>query len=125
MIYDPRGLGPMHHEDPDRYADLPGEPERDCAICAPGQCPGSMCPGSLAPEPCPGSCGACGPRGCDPACQVCAAERAAYEAHLASLDHDCPRQEFLDDPITVAYGVGAEMIRLVPCAICDAQEAGL
>ena len=39
-------------------------------------------------------------------------------------DHDCPKQEFLDDPITRAYGVGAEMVALVPCAVCDAEQAG-
>jgi hypothetical protein len=38
-------------------------------------------------------------------------------------DHDCPKQEFLDDPITRAYGVGAEMVALVSCPVCDAEEA--
>jgi hypothetical protein len=28
-------------------ADPPEEPERDCVICVPGQCPGPECPGSL------------------------------------------------------------------------------
>lgn len=48
-------------------------------------------------------------------------ESDAYEAHYAALAHDCPKQEFLDDPITVAYGVGSEMVRLVPCPVCDAE----
>jgi hypothetical protein len=91
MTTDPRaGCGPLHHEDPGRYADEPDTPERDCVICPPGQCPGpGLCGGSLHPDP----------------------------------GHDCPKQEFLEDPITVAYGVGAEMVALVPCAVCDALEA--
>ena len=37
-------------------------------------------------------------------------------------EHDCPRQAFLDDPITQAYGVGGEMLHLITCAVCDARE---
>jgi hypothetical protein len=120
---DPRaGLGPRHHEDPDRYIDGPE--------------PGDVIPGTEyeaggmydpEPEPCPSACSVCaasGFPGCSPACEPCAAERAAYEAYLADTDHQCPREEFLNDPITVAYGVGAEMLHLVPCAVCDAREAG-
>jgi hypothetical protein len=47
---------------------------------------------------------------------------ADYEAWLGSRAHDCPREAFLDDPITVAYGVGSEMLHLIPCAVCDAEE---
>jgi hypothetical protein len=53
------------------------------------------------------------------------AEEALYENYLASdehklkLGHECPRTEFLNDPITIAYGVGGEMVHLVPCFICD------
>jgi hypothetical protein len=36
--------------------------------------------------------------------------------------HDCPREAFLDDPITVAYGVGAEMVHLVSCAVCGPPD---
>jgi hypothetical protein len=115
MIYDPRGLGPMHHEDPDRY----DGPDHDDVIPGTEYEPGGM----YDPEPCPSGCSVCGPDGCDPGCQVCAAERAAYEAHLASLDHDCPREVFVNDAITEHYGV-AGMVSMIPCAVCDAQEAG-
>lgn len=37
----------------------------------------------------------------------------------ADAEHDCPREAFLDDPITVAYGVGSEMLHLIACAVCD------
>lgn len=33
--------------------------------------------------------------------------------------HDCPKAAFLDDPITVAYGVGSEMVGLIACPVCD------
>jgi hypothetical protein len=38
------------------------------------------------------------------------------------LEHDCPKDKFLEDPITTYYGVGGEMVDLVPCPICDARE---
>lgn len=38
--------------------------------------------------------------------------------------HECPKDQFLNDPITVAYGVGGEMVHLIDCAVCDAEEAG-
>jgi hypothetical protein len=44
------------------------------------------------------------------------------EAYYASLAHDCPRDQFLDDPITEAYGVGSEMLHLIRCEICEARE---
>jgi hypothetical protein len=44
------------------------------------------------------------------------------EAYYASLAHDCPREQFLDDPITQAYGVGSEMLHLIRCEICEARE---
>jgi hypothetical protein len=72
-------------------ADEPDEAS-ECAICAPGQCPG--------PEKCPGWLGL-----------------------PPEAGHDCPKQEFLDDPITRYYGVGAEMVALVSCPVCDAEEA--
>jgi hypothetical protein len=118
MTYDPRaGLGPMHHEDPERYID---GPDHGDVIPGTEYEPGGMYDGYA--DPCPSACSVCGPDGCDPACQVCAAENAAYEAHLAATDHDCPREVFVNDPITRAYGESG-MAGLVPCAVCDA-EAG-
>lgn len=35
-------------------------------------------------------------------------------------DHECPKQAFLDDPITQAYGVGGELVDRIACATCDA-----
>jgi hypothetical protein len=40
-------LDPDPWADHDEQADPPEEPERDCVICVPGQCPGPGCPGSL------------------------------------------------------------------------------
>jgi hypothetical protein len=37
-------------------------------------------------------------------------------------EHDCPKQQFLDDPIAAAYGVGSEMVGLIRCPVCDADE---
>jgi hypothetical protein len=37
-----------------------------------------------------------------------------------AMDHACPRDAFLEDPITVAYGVGSEMVCLIDCPTCDA-----
>ena len=144
MSTDPRaGLGPRHHEDPDRWIDgpepgdvIPGTEYEPGGLHDPEPRPrcwhGYGCTLTThngeeddAPEPCPSACSVCaasGFPGCSPACEPCAAERAAYEAYLAATDHQCPREEFLDDPITVAYGVGAEMLHLVPCAVCDARD---
>jgi hypothetical protein len=36
--------------------------------------------------------------------------------------HDCPKDRFLEDPITTAYGVGSEMVSLIPCPVCDARS---
>jgi hypothetical protein len=47
------------------------------------------------------------------------------EAYYASLAHDCPRDHFLDDPITQEYGVGSEMLHLIRCEICEAREREL
>jgi hypothetical protein len=49
------------------------------------------------------------------------ASLAAQEAYYASLAHDCPREDFLEDPITVAYGVSG-MVSMVACATCEAME---
>ncbi|HEX4399669.1 MAG TPA: hypothetical protein VH136_18665 [Trebonia sp.] len=38
--------------------------------------------------------------------------------------HDCPKEAFLADPITSAYGVGSEMVGSIRCAVCDAEEEG-
>jgi hypothetical protein len=46
---------------------------------------------------------------------------AAEEWEAEYPEHDCPRDAFLEDPITVAYGVGSEMVHLIPCSICDAE----
>ena len=51
-------------------------------------------------------------------------ESDAYEAHCARFAHDCPRERFLDDPITRAYGVGSEMVGRSVCPVCDRLEAG-
>ena len=77
----------------------------------------------IAPGPCPSQCSVCGPDGCNPACEVCAAEAAAYAKWAESRSHDCPRDRFLEDPITTSYGVGSEMVHLIPCPVCDAEEA--
>jgi hypothetical protein len=46
----------------------------------------------------------------------------AQLTHAGAIpEHDCPRQEFLEDPITEAYGVGGEMLHLIDCAVCDAE----
>ena len=34
-----------------------------------------------------------------------------------------PRQQFLEDPITVAYGVGGEFVSSIACAVCDDNES--
>jgi hypothetical protein len=47
-----------------------------------------------------------------------------YDDGVADPGHDCPKQAFLDDPITEAYGVGSEMVGLIPCPVCDAEQAG-
>ena len=40
--------------------------------------------------------------------------------------HECPVQQFLDDPITQAYGLGGDMDewgRIIRCPVCEAREA--
>jgi ssDNA-binding Zn-finger/Zn-ribbon topoisomerase 1 len=37
-------------------------------------------------------------------------------------DHDCPKDRFLDDPITQEYGVGGEMVALIRCHTCELRE---
>ncbi len=49
------------------------------------------------------------------------AESDAYEAHYARFIHDCPREAFLDDEITRAYGAGG-MVSLIDCPVCDRLE---
>jgi hypothetical protein len=49
-------------------------------------------------------------------------ESDAYEAHCARFIHDCPRDVFLDDPITQAYECQG-MVSLVACPVCDQLEA--
>jgi hypothetical protein len=48
---------------------------------------------------------------------------ARHEPVTLPDDHECPKQQFLDDPITRAYGVGGEMVSSIACAVCDAREA--
>ncbi len=36
--------------------------------------------------------------------------------------HDCPKEQFLEDPVTRAYGVGSEMVGLVRCPVCEASH---
>jgi hypothetical protein len=38
--------------------------------------------------------------------------------------HICPKEAFLDDPITIAYGMGSEMVGSVHCEICDSDGPG-
>jgi hypothetical protein len=45
-VTDEAAIAELLHPDP-WEADEPDEPERDCVICVPGQCPGPECPGSL------------------------------------------------------------------------------
>lgn len=45
---------------------------------------------------------------------------AAHE--YPAPDHDCPKERFLSNPITQHYGVGGEMVHLVPCPTCDARK---
>ena len=47
---------------------------------------------------------------------------AKYAAYLAERNHDCPREAFLDDPMTVASGMGSEMVGLIACPVCDAED---
>jgi hypothetical protein len=46
-----------------------------------------------------------------------------YASHeLDVIEHDqgdCPKMHFLEDPITMAYGVGNEFVDGINCAICD------
>jgi hypothetical protein len=46
----------------------------------------------------------------------------SYDQYMDSLNHDCPKERFLEDPITVAYGVGGEFVSTIKCAICDDEE---
>lgn len=43
------------------------------------------------------------------------------EYGVSEPEHDCPKDRFLADPITQAYGVGAEMVDQIPCPVCDAR----
>ena len=61
--------------------------------------------------PCGHGGGPCGPE--------CAC--GCYECWHAARSHECPRDAFLADPITMAYGVGAEMVGLINCPVCDAE----
>ena len=38
-----------------------------------------------------------------------------------ATDHDCAYDVFLEDPITIAYGVQG-MVSLVSCPVCDADS---
>jgi hypothetical protein len=69
-----------------------------------------------------------GPEPWDQDYEMAAAERGVelpdgpgYDEHYE--DHDCPRDQFLDDPITQAYGVGGEMLHLIRCPVCEARDA--
>lgn len=39
----------------------------------------------------------------------------------------CRKEAFLDDPITVAYGVGYEMLNMIDCncSLCTGQDTAL
>lgn len=49
-------------------------------------------------------------------------EETAEYLHYKKDEHDCPYQEFLDDPITEYYGVGYEMLGLISCPVCDKEN---
>lgn len=38
--------------------------------------------------------------------------------------YDCKKLSFLEDPITIAYGVGDEMLHLIDCPGCDPEATG-
>ena len=57
------------------------------------------------------------PGGSDLGCHHATCAAIAY---MEPPPHDCPIDAFLDDPITVAYGVGSEMVHLIRCDVCDA-----
>lgn len=118
----------------DQGGQVAGRPSGDCPLTAqwprhaPGVLVGCTCdlPAGLGPrhhedpadEPDEASeCAICVPGQC-PGPDLCPGWLGPTEP-----GHDCPKQEFLDDPITRYYGVGSEMIALVPCAVCDAEEA--
>jgi len=44
------------------------------------------------------------------------------EEHYGLPEHDCPRDNFLEDPITRHYGVGGEMLHLIHCGVCEEFE---
>lgn len=54
-----------------------------------------------------------------------AAAKAAVDKAVDDLDEwehehgDCPKMRFLEDPITVAYGVGGEFVDGIKCRFCD------
>jgi hypothetical protein len=51
-------------------------------------------------------------------------ETAEFHGEYYDPDyHDCPRDAFLEDPITQAYGVGSEMLHLIRCPVCEARDA--
>ncbi len=50
------------------------------------------------------------------------AEEGLYEQYRRSQEHDCAYANFLDDPITRAYGA-QDCISLVSCKVCDALDA--
>lgn len=50
------------------------------------------------------------------------AEEGLYEQYRRDQEHDCAYDNFLDDPITIAYGVGSEMVHLMSCKVCDRES---
>jgi hypothetical protein len=57
---------------------------------------------------------------CSPAVGDCLCP--CYECWVRRTEHDCPKQAFLEDPITEHYGVGGEFVGSIPCAVCDAEQ---
>lgn len=49
----------------------------------------------------------------------CAHGTCAAIAYMGPLPHDCPYDNFLNDPITIAYGA-QDCIDLISCPVCDA-----
>jgi hypothetical protein len=73
------------------------------------------------PDRCLVHCPNCGNDGwCRADCAYCAEMEADYDAWVASMEHDCPKQAFMDDPVTREYGVGGEFAGNIACSVCDA-----
>jgi hypothetical protein len=74
------------------------------------------------PARCLVHCPNCGDDGwCRTDCAYCAEMEQSYSEWVATNAHDCPKQAFMDDPITSHYGVGGDFVGNIACSVCDAQ----